>query len=100
MMHNPAVNTRTLCQKAVQRRLLLTLGSSSCYVLFAFSPSHICGCSSIFCSGCALRALAVQRVFLLLYAGCWLASFGRGIIHGLRGMCFFSAPPPNRVGDG
>ena len=71
------------------------LGSSSCYVFCASSPCHIYVISYHFCSNCAFVALAVQRLFWLLYAGCWLASFGQGIIHGLRGMCPFSAPPPN-----
>ena len=31
---------------------------------------------------------AVQGVF-------WLVGFGQGIIHGLRGVCVFSAPQPN-----
>jgi hypothetical protein len=36
----------------------------------------------------ALWVRAVQGLF-------WLAGFGQGIIHGLRGVCPFSAPPPN-----
>ena len=37
---------------------------------------------------CASWARAVQGLF-------WLAGFGQGIIHGLRGVCVFSAPQPN-----
>ena len=36
----------------------------------------------------ALWVRAVQGLF-------WLAGFGQGIIHGLRGVCVFSAPQPN-----
>ena len=35
----------------------------------------------------ALWVRAVQGLF-------WLAGFGQGIIHGLRGVCVFSAPQP------
>ena len=63
--------------------------------IFASSPCHFYGVSSIFCSGFALYALAFSRSFLLLYAGSWRAGFRPCIIHGLRGMCVFSAPLPN-----
>ena len=36
----------------------------------------------------ALWVRAVQGLF-------WLAGFGQGIIHGLRGLCVFSALQPN-----
>ena len=43
----------------------------------------------------ALWVRAVQGLFWLLYAGCWHTGFRQGTIHGLRGVCPFSAPPPN-----
>ena len=36
----------------------------------------------------ALLVCAVQGLF-------WLAGYGQGTIHGLRGVCFLLAPPPN-----
>jgi len=36
----------------------------------------------------ALWMCAVQGLF-------WLAGYGQGTIHGLRGVCFLLAPPPN-----
>ena len=65
------------------------------YAFCAFSSCHICGFSSIFCSVCALWARTVQGLFWLLCTGGWHADFGQGTIHGLRGVCPFSAPPPN-----